>query len=61
MASKYKLVVFGSDLVSLRVLSKLHESRHFPSIKLVCPPLKKPRTPLASLHAYLNEHQLPIL
>lgn len=53
MASKYKLVVFGSDLISLRVLSKLQESNHFPSIKIVCPPLKKPRTPLASLHAYL--------
>ena len=64
MANKYKVVLFGSDLISLRVLQSLHlaaQQQVFSSLKVVCPPYKKPKTPLADFHSYLKNSQLPIL
>lgn len=49
-----KILFFGSDLISLNTLRIIKQ--HSNSISIVCPPYKKPRTPLAELHDFVNKN-----
>lgn len=50
-----KVLLFGSDLFSLRVLQRLPRSDLVPyKINIVLPPSRKPRTPLAELHSWIK-------
>ncbi|TNV77183.1 hypothetical protein FGO68_gene11837 [Halteria grandinella] len=61
MSKQYKLLFFGSDLISQRVLTKLHNNRQVISqMQAVVPPSKKPRTPLHDLHTYIKKSEIPV-
>jgi len=54
--------MFGSDFLTQRVLSKLAQDRlSINKLEVVCPPNKKPRTPLAELHNTIQKYNLSIL
>ena len=55
-----RLLFFGSDLVSFKVLGNLSKSK-VARITVVCPPLKKPRTPLATLHQLIKQQSLAVV
>lgn len=60
--SQYKVAFFGSDLISLRVLSKMNaQKQRISSMKVIAPPYKKPKTPLAELHTYLKKGNIEIM
>ena len=50
------ILFFGSDSVSLNVLRQLKQSKfgdpYIYKLKVVCPPLSHPKTPLAELHNF---------
>jgi len=56
------VLYFGSDLVSVMTLHSLmsRAKDHAFKLKVVCPPYTKPRTPLAELHKYLDQNNIPI-
>jgi hypothetical protein len=60
--SKKNLLFFGSDFISQRVLTKLVARKElYENLLVVCPPYKKPRTPLADLHDLIKSNNLHIL
>jgi DNA-binding MltR family transcriptional regulator len=58
MSSISKVLFFGSDQISLRVLQ--HLKKDF-NVQMVLPPLVRQKTPLGDLHSYLDNEKIPKL
>ena len=54
-----KILYFGSDLVSVMTLRSML-SKCSLNLGVVAPPYAKPRTPLAELHKFLDEKNIPL-
>ena len=58
---KKKILFFGSDKVTKFTLqSFLNCNKNNYNVEIICPPLTKPRTPLAELYEYLENQKIPI-
>jgi methionyl-tRNA formyltransferase len=54
-----KILYFGSDLVSVMTLRSMLSKTKF-DLGVVAPPYKRPRTPLAEFHKFLDERNVPL-